>query len=68
MMLVKGLSHSEHWINAKDHLDTGTVGGRDTVECLKVEAWKPPSQALPLTNCDTLHKLLNLSVPQFPHL
>lgn len=46
MMLVKGLSHCEPWKNVGDHLDTGTVG-EDTVQCLKVGAWKLPSQALP---------------------
>lgn len=30
--------------------------------------WKLPSQVLPLSNCATLHKLLNLSVSQFLHL
>lgn len=29
--LVKALSHGEHWINVKNHLDIGTVGGGHSV-------------------------------------
>lgn len=66
MKLGKALPHSKHWINANNHSHTFGEGG--AVQCLKGGAWKLPLYALPLTNRATLHKLLNISVPQLPRL